>query len=111
MEETMTDEGTTGQEKPRKKRKSSNYSLERYEQLRTEPSGINEKGVVLEVWREVLDGFVSPKAAMAQVSKDKMQGVFRVVRVATPAYAATVIPQEPIWSMEKVKVEKNGKGT
>jgi hypothetical protein len=100
--------GSTEQVKatPRKKRKSTNYSLEKYEQV-----SLSIGGQIKEVWCEVMDGFISPKAAMAQVEEDKMQGVFRVVRIATPAYAATVIPQEPVWSMEKVKVEKNGKKT
>lgn len=104
--ETPPEESTVGKadtafKKPRKKRKSSNYSLERFEMIKTLSDDNN-----VETWFEIWEGFVSPKAALTYIAENKLEGVFRVMRAVTPAQEATVTPQEPVWAMRKVDVEK-----
>ena len=87
--------------KPRRKRRSSNYSLEQWmEQKEIDPS-------CQKLWSEVGDGFVSPKQALAHIAEAKLQGIFRVVRVTTSLLEATMTPQEPVWTMKKVKLSES----
>jgi hypothetical protein len=99
----MSEEGTgligkpEDKSKPRRKRRNPSYSLEKFE-----PINIISTATTRATWYEVEIGFVSPKAAMAHVEKCKLEGVFRAVRQATEPQAATVIPQEPVWSIQKI---------
>jgi hypothetical protein len=95
----MSEEGTAAgtETKPRRKRRSPSYSLEKFE-----PINVVSTNTTRATWYEVEVGFVSPVAAMAHVEKSKLEGVFRAVRQATEPQAATVIPQEPVWSIQKI---------
>jgi len=86
------------EKKTRKKRRASNYSLQKYAQIGTTTSAVQR------VWTEVKDGFVSPKAALSFAEKEKMEGVFRVVRIATSAYAYTFTRPEPVLTIEKTEL-------
>ena len=86
-----------GTAKPRKKRRASDYVLEQYASILIGGDG-------MEKWIEIQSGFVSPKTAWNHATKNKLEGVFRVVRVATEAYAFTLTPQEPVLGIEKVQV-------
>ena len=90
--------GTTENQKPpRKKRRASNDSLQKY------CSVTMEDGSMHNVWLEVQDGFAGPKMAFAYVKKEKLEGVFRVARTITPSYAYIFTTPEPILTIEKVK--------
>jgi hypothetical protein len=98
--EQTTTEATgaaAGTAKPRKKRRASDYILEQYASILIGGNG-------MEKWIEIQSGFVSPKTAWAFATKNKLEGVFRVVRVATEAYAFTLTPQEPVLGIEKVQI-------
>jgi hypothetical protein len=109
MKEQGQGENTTASEtKPRRKRRSSNYFLEQLveQEVLQRAAGEKETDPIPRLWSEVGDGFLSPKQALAHVSDNKLQGVFRVVRVTTPLLEATMTPQEPVWTMKKVKLSE-----
>lgn len=87
------------EKKLRKKRRASSYSLEAYTVVKLPGREGDENG-----WVEIKDGFVSPKAALVYAKKNEIEGVLRVVRVATPAYAYTLTPAKPVLTIEKVEV-------
>ena len=103
MEETETIGGDVGQEveardtKATRKRKSSNYILERNAVV---------NGQADEMWQQVKDGFVSPEQAIEHVRKAKLTGRFRAVRVASAEYVSELTTPEPILTVKKIKKQK-----
>lgn len=83
----------------KKRRKSSNYVLER-----RGPSESLPFGVV--VWEQVNDWFASPKQAIEHIAKEKLTGTFRAVRVASDEYMAMLTTPEPVLTVKKVKKVK-----
>jgi hypothetical protein len=80
-----------------RKKASANYALEVYG---------NKAAEGWDIWFELMDGFVSPEAALAYAKADKVQGVLRVVRVASPIYGGDVVTPEPVYSLKKIEVEE-----
>lgn len=81
-------------------KKSANYALEMYGEKSAEGQP---------VWLEVKDGFVSPEKALDHAKEQKLQGAFRVVRVASPVYGGSVVQQEPIYTLKKIDSEDKPK--
>lgn len=81
-------------------KKSANYALEQM------LDGAERGGPL---WLEVKDGFVSPEKALDHAKEQKLQGAFRVVRVASPVYGGSVVQQEPIYTLKKIDSEDKPK--
>jgi len=87
--------------KPRKKRRSSNYILERLlERKESDPGSV--------LWEQIQDGFVSPEQALAFLKENKQEGIFRVVRIASARYEISLITPEPVVKVSKLKERKAG---
>lgn len=83
-----------------KKRKSSNYTLERYLESKEREGGGPANP---DLWEQIKDGFVSPEQALEFPVKNKLQGTFRAIRVASASYEVTLVTPEPIVKMLKLK--------
>jgi len=94
-------DGLKDQEKATRRRKSSNYALERKEDLKDEAKRDP-------MWEQVKDGFASPELALEFVFKTKLTGTFRAVRVASDEYESTLVTPEPVLTVKKVKKAKGG---
>lgn len=76
--------------KPRKKKRSANFILEK------------KSSVDNCLWGVEKDGFVSPKAALDYLKKSKIEGIFRVVRLAGDEYETKMLPAEPTFELSKI---------
>lgn len=86
--------------KARKPRKASNYALQQYMIIP------GQDGTQHKAWVEIQDGFIGPKVALAYAKTEGLEGVFRVTRTITPAFAYTLTSPKPILTIEKVKISK-----
>ena len=83
-----------------KKRRPYNYLLEQMVEFKAPAEGEKEPP---RRWDEVKDGFVSPEQALEHVSKAKLVGRFRAVRVASDEHEAAMTTPEPVHTLRKVK--------
>jgi hypothetical protein len=74
-----------------KRRKPYNYALEKRAEAATDG------------WIEVKDGFLSPEAAIEHVTKAKLVGTFRAVRVASAEYVSELTTPDPVLTVKKLK--------
>lgn len=87
-------------EKEARKKAPANYALEVFVK-----KDEHEKAV----WAEINDGFVSPEQAIEFATKEKVIGVIRVVRIASPLMGGDVVIAEPIYVLKKIGEEKKQK--
>lgn len=90
--------GMNGKER-KKRRKPYNYTLERLEDLKDDAGRAP-------MWEQVQDGFLSPEAAIEHVSKEKLTGRFRAIRVASDEYVSEMTRPEPVLTVTRVKKAK-----
>lgn len=97
-------EASVGKQKPpRKRRASSNFALERWlESKEREGGGPSEPNL----WEQIRDGFISPEEAIGHISKAKLTGTFRAVRVASEEHVSELMTPEPVLTVKKVKKQR-----
>ena len=85
---------------PKRRRKSSNYALERLLETKEREGG---GPAAPDLWEQIKDGFASPEQALEFPVKTKVQGVFRAVRIASACYEVDLITPEPVVKVSKIK--------
>jgi len=85
----MTDEAK------KKRKKSANYALEVLLEQKADDTS-------QPLWREIRDEFISPKSALEFAKEQKVQGVVRVVRIASGVFGGSVVTPEPIYTLSKI---------
>lgn len=86
-------------EEGKRSKKSANYVLEQMvEQKDSDNSPV--------IWREIKDGFTSPRKALEYAESQKITGVIRVVRIASEVYGGEIVTPDPIFSLRKIVTEE-----
>lgn len=78
------------------KKASSNYALE----LSMEPTA---EGVPM--WAEINKGFISPEKALEWATAQKVEGTFRVVRIASEVYSGQLVTN-PVYKVIQLLIVK-----
>lgn len=77
-----------------RKKANSNYALE----VNRGPSAEGEN-----LWAEIKQGFVSPEQALDYARKEKIRGIFRVVRIASEEFSGNLVTPEPVFEIIRAK--------
>jgi len=85
-------------------KKSANYAVEKLICCSGETLGNMEW--TMNLWGQIKDGFISPSEALDFVKGEKIQGAFRVVRIASELFNGGLITPEPIYSFVKASNAK-----
>ena len=85
------------EEQTKRTKKSPNYALEQFQ--------VGTDGV-MDAWVEIKAGFVSPEKALEYAEKEKLNGTFRVVRIASPEYTGELTVPDPVYSLKKTGEDK-----
>ena len=94
------------EEKKVRMKKSANYVLEQMLEQNSEQMGEQI------LWRELKDGFISPKKVLEWAESNKVQGAVRAVRIASPVYGGSVVTPptpDPIYTLKRIDVQEKPK--
>jgi len=86
------------EEKTMRIKASANYALEQKIDMGDGVSHLTDNVP----WLQFEGGFISPEKALEFAKKNKLQGVIRVVRVASPVFIGDVVNPDPVYTLVKV---------